>query len=227
MRPAFWSSIVCLAVAVVPPSPAAEGPTAPVTAPDADAAYTRALGKRADAVLDALTLQDPAKAARVRGAVIGQYRDLRRLHDARDANIKSLRDGPHVAQAELDRQIEDERGRTDAEAAALHGRFLARLSADLTPEQVDRVKDVMTYHKLRVTYGGYLEMLPELTPEQKRTVFDLLKEAREEATYAGSAEEKSGVFERYKGRINNYLAAQGYDLKLASKRWAERRGRAK
>ena len=28
---------------------------------------------------------------------------------------------------------------------------------------------------------------------------------------------------KYKGRVNNYLSAQGYDLKLASKEWAERR----
>ena len=30
-----------------------------------------------------------------------------------------------------------------------------------------------------------------------------------------------------KGRVNNYLSAQGYDLKLASKQWAERRKQAK
>jgi hypothetical protein len=75
--------------------------------------------------------------------------------------------------------------------------------------------------------GAYLDTLPELTLAQKQVIFDRLKEARDRAVYAGSAEEKSDVLSKYKGRINNYLSAQGYDLKLAEKRWAERRKKAK
>ena len=37
----------------------------------------------------------------------------------------------------------------------------------------------------------------------------LLKDAREEAMDAGSAKDKTAVFQRYKGRINNYLSKQG------------------
>ena len=68
---------------------------------------------------------------------------------------------------------------------------------------------------------------PELTAEQKRVVFDTLREARDEAVYAGSAEEKTAIFGRYKGRVNNYLSREGYDLKLAAKEWAERRKAAR
>ena len=32
---------------------------------------------------------------------------------------------------------------------------------------------------------------------------------------------------KYKGRINNYLSSEGYDLKKASKEWAERERAAK
>jgi hypothetical protein len=38
----------------------------------------------------------------------------------------------------------------------------------------------------------------------------------------GSAEEKTAVFEKYKGRINNYLSKQGYDLAKASREWNQR-----
>ena len=62
----------------------------------------------------------------------------------------------------------------------------------------------MTYHKLRVTYDAYCEMLPELTAEQKRTIFDLLKEAREQAAYAGSAAEKSGVLDGPRGESTTF-----------------------
>ena len=217
----------CLLASLTIPVLAADGPEASHAPADADPAYTRVLEKRAADVLGALGLDDPAKAARVREAVIAQYRGLRRLHDARDATIASLRAQAGPDKAGLDAQAEAERNRTEAAAAALHGQFVAALAADLAPEQVDRVKDTMTSNKLRVTYDGYLEMLPDLTPEQKRAIFDTLKEARERAAYAGSAEEKSAVFNKFKGRINNDLTAQGYDLKLASKQWAERRNRAK
>ena len=53
-----------------------------------EAAYTRALEKRAADVLDELRLDDRAVADRVRGAIIDQYRGLRGLHDARDAKVR-------------------------------------------------------------------------------------------------------------------------------------------
>jgi hypothetical protein len=39
----------------------------------------------------------------------------------------------------------------------------------------------------------------------------------------GSAKDKHAVFDKTRGRINNYLSKEGYDLKQASKDWAERR----
>ena len=38
----------------------------------------------------------------------------------------------------------------------------------------------------------------------------------------GSSEKKHGVFGKYKGKINNYLSAAGYDMKKESKAWQER-----
>jgi hypothetical protein len=47
-------------------------------------------------------------------------------------------------------------------------------------------------------------------PEANRQkILELLKEAREEAMDGGSAEEKTAVFQRYKGKINNYLSKEG------------------
>ena len=98
----------------------------------------------------------------------------------------------------------------------LHTQYLLKLSALLTPAQVDQIKDGMTYGVVQVTYNSYLDMLPQLTEEQKATLMAYLVEAREIAMDAGSSKEKHGWFGKYKGRINNYLSAQGYDLKGAS-----------
>jgi hypothetical protein len=67
----------------------------------------------------------------------------------------------------------------------------------------------MTYGKVQFTYTGYLNEYPNLSEQNKQKVLELLKEAREEAMDGGSSDEKSAIFNRYKGKINNYLSAQG------------------
>jgi hypothetical protein len=218
----LFSTVACLALAI--PTFAGDAPSAKA---DTEEAYSRVLETRAADILDVLGIDDPAKAARVRETIINQYRTLRTLQDARDGAIRALNARTDLDKTGLAEQINAERVRADAAASAANHRYLAALAVELSPEQVEKVKDKMTYNKLRVTYDAYIDMLPELTPAQKQVIFDRLKEARDRAVYAGSAEEKSDVFNKYKGRINNYLSAQGYDLKLAEKRWAERRKKAK
>jgi hypothetical protein len=214
------ASVVCLA----PQAPGAEADEAD----EADeAAYARAIGKRADDVLVELRLGDRAVADRVRRAIIDEYRGLRALHDARDEKVRQIQAESSIEEAARAGRIGDERASTEAATAALNGRFLAALAKDLAPAQVEAVKDKMTYHKLQVTYDGYLEMLPGLTAGQKEAVFAMLREARDKAVYAGSSEEKAAIFGRYKGRVNNYLSKEGYDLKQAAKEWAERRKAAR
>ena len=207
----YLVSIVCLV------------PQAAGTAKADELAYTKTLEKRADDVLDELKLDDREVAGRVRAAIIDQYRDLRTLHDAGDAKVREIESLADLDKAAKGGRIEAERASTEAASSKLNDRFLATLAGDLTPAQVGTVKDKMTYHKLQVTYQGYLEMLPKLTPGQKEVIFGMLAEARDKAVYAGSAEEKTAIFGRSKGRVNNYLSKEGYDLKLAAKEWAERR----
>ena len=80
----------------------------------------------------------------------------------------------------------------------------------------------MTYRVMPVTYTAYYEMIPALTPEQKRKICEWLKEARELAMDEGSSEDKHKVFGKFKGKINNYLSAEGYDMKKEEKAWQQR-----
>jgi hypothetical protein len=75
----------------------------------------------------------------------------------------------------------------------------------------------MTYGVLPLTFRVYQEMLPNLTAEQKTQIHAWLVEAREHAMDGFTSEEKHAWFGKYKGRINNYLAAAGYDMKQAEK----------
>ena len=85
------------------------------------------------------------------------------------------------------------------------------------------MKDGLTYNVVNVTYTAMLDMIPSLTPVQKEKIYNWLVEAREYAMDAESSEKKHWWFGKYKGRINNYLSAAGYDLKKEGDEWEKRR----
>lgn len=214
-----WPGLVVLAVllALSPASSPAAGP-----AVQDELAYTRTIEKRADDIITTLRLDDEKKIAAMRETLLDHYRALRMWHDANDAKLKELHKRPKDDQA-AGGEIESAK----SSLKTLHDQFIAKLSGHLTAEQVEKVKDKMTYNVVQVTTRAYNDMLPNLTNEQKAYILATLNEAREEAMDAGSSEEKHAVFNRYKGRINNYLSKQGYDLKKASQEWSERQKAAK
>jgi hypothetical protein len=184
-------------------------------APD-ETAYLADISKRADKIVATLNVGDEAKSKQVHGILVEQYKGLRSLHDARKEKLAAA--GEDKAAAE---KIKAD---TAGEVKTLHDGFLANLiTAGLSAQQVDKVKDGLTYNKVHVDYNAFCDMLPNLTDEQKGYIKAQLVEARELAMDGGSSEEKQNIFGKYRGRINNYLSKQGYDLKQASKDWAERR----
>jgi Spy/CpxP family protein refolding chaperone len=165
--------------------------------PQAEANYTKAIEGRTVEILKILALSDTNKIVNVHDIIIAQYRALNAWHDANDAKLKAARtDTNAVAQIRSSLKV-------------LHDEFLEKLGKNLTPEQVDQIKDKMTYGKVQFTYAGYLTQYPDLPEANRQKILELLREAREEAMDGGSAEEKTAVFQRYKGKINNYLSRQG------------------
>ena len=217
MRIRTWSLVFVLACSAPAMSAApAESSDAAAAATDVEAQYTKDLNKRGDDTIAALKLDDAAKAERVKQLVMNQYRSLRTLHDARDAKLKEIGKDDKAA-------IDKAKADTEAAIKPLHDEFVSKLSAELTPEQVEIVKDKMTMGKVKNDFGAFCDMLPDLTDAQKQYILTQLKEAREIAMDKGSAKEKHDVFGKYRGRINNYLSKEGYDLKQATKDWAARR----
>lgn len=159
-----------------------------------EATYSRTLEKRATDILASLQLRDSVAAEKVHDFLIAHYRALRDWHNTNDATVKT-------ASAESVRALTDS-------LRDLHARFLANLSTQLNPAQLEIVKDKMTYNKVKVTYDAYCASHPQLTDTQKAQVLELLKQAREEAMDAGSSDEKNKIFRKYKGRINNYLSGK-------------------
>lgn len=181
----------------------------------ADAAYTRTINQRADKIVATLGITDTNKTVRVRDIIAGQYRNLNKIHEARDAQIKALKDKLGDDKNAANAAIQTVRDETKPKLDKLHGEYLANLSAELSSEQVDKVKDCMTYGVLPLTYGVYLNMYPDLTAEQKGQIKAWMNEARELAMDGSTSDEKHAVFGKYKGKINNYLSKAGYDAKKA------------
>ena len=98
----------------------------------------------------------------------------------------------------------------------------ANLGIYLSHEQIIAIFDAMTYNKVQVTYDAYCDMIPSLTDEEKAQMYAWLCEARDLAIDAESSNKKHEVFNKYKGRINNYLSARGYDITQERKAWEER-----
>ena len=175
--------------------------------------YNRTAEQRADKIVASLALASPTTAARVRDVIARQYVDLHALHAVRDARIAEAKSLPDRAAA----SAVAAKGSIDPQLTALQAAYLARLAEELAPAQIERVKDGMTYGVLPLTFRVYLQMLPELTAAQKDQILAWLAEARELAMTGSTSVEKHAWFGKYKGKINNYLSAAGYDLKQAEK----------
>jgi hypothetical protein len=169
----------------------------PITVAE-EASYSASVQTRAQAALDDLKLTDNVKAERVGKAVISQYRALRAWHDTYDEDLKNLNKNATV-NAQAISEIQTTR-------VDLHSAFLTSLAQDLSDQQIEVVKDRMTYGTVKVTYDEYLRQNPWLSEAQRATILATLKEARELAMDDGSQQEKVATFGKYKGRINNLLA---------------------
>lgn len=163
----------------------------------------------------------PEKTKKVTEIVAKQYRNLSAIQDTRDSQIKLIED---KFEEKDTRQalIRETKIKAKMQENALHRQFIAKLLAEITPEQVTEIKNGMTYNTAHFTYKGYVDLLPELTEEQKKQVRAYLYEAREFAMDAGSSDAKHRIFGDYKGKINNYLSSEGYNLNKAEERQRER-----
>jgi hypothetical protein len=181
------------------------------TAAEIEALYSTSIEYRVTDILKALSLADTAKSNAVHSALVTQYHDMRVRDAAIDTRLKV--DGKEINYANRAEQLA-------AQSKPLHDAFLAKLAANLTPAQVEQVKDLMTYNKVKVTSDAYGAIVSGLTDAEKAKVLELLKAAREEAMDGGNAPEKSEIFQKYKNQINAYLDGQGHDTAKAFADWA-------
>lgn len=166
-----------------------------------DSAYVENIKGRAQKIVDGLQLTDQEKAHTVRNIIANRYFLLNDIHAKYD---KSQQD---ALQAELYKH---------------HFELASALALYLTDEQVDAVKDGMTFGRLKRDYQATQDMIPTLSDFEKQQILIWLKEAREYAMDAADSKGKHYWFDKYRGRTNNWLSARGYDLKKERENWQKR-----
>lgn len=184
-------------------------------------AYRKVLTERAGKIVATLGITDSAQFFRVSEVLVNQYEALGKIHDYADSITKVLQ-ATKPSNESIVGQIKQEENIRDAKLYQQHCSFIAQLQGELNADQVEAVKNGMTYNVLNVTYKAQLEMIPTLKDNEKRQIRTWLLEAREHAMDAASSDKKHAWFGKYKGRINNYLSARGYDLTKERADWTER-----
>lgn len=186
-----------------------------------DPKYVESIVKRSQKIVDKLGVQDAKVAEDVRNVIANRYFTLNDIYEVRDVKVKQIKESGLTGDAKNDALKVAEEVK-DAALYRIHFAFPANLSLFLNEEQIEAVKDGMTYGVLKITYDSHLDMIPSLKKEEKAQIYAWLKEAREFAIDAENSDRKHACFGKYKGRINNYLAKRGYDLKKEREEWYKR-----
>jgi len=166
-----------------------------------DSAYVENIKGRAQKIVDGLQLTDQKQARALRNIIANRYFQLNDIHAKYD---KGQQD---ALQAELYKH---------------HFELASALSVYLNDEQIDAVKDGMTFGRLKRDYQATQDMIPTLSDFEKQQILIWLKEAREFALDAADSKGKHFWFDKYRGRTNNWLSARGYDLKKERDAWMKR-----
>ena len=172
-----------------------------------DPQYVETIKGRAQKIVDGLNLGDANKEENVRNIIANRYFLLNDIH------------------AKYDKKTQE--NALNAELYKHHFELQSALALYLNEEQIDAVKDGMTYGRLKRDYNAQLEMIPSLTDEEKAQILIWLREAREYAMDAADSKGKHFWFDKYRGRTNNWLSARGYDLKKERDAWMKRTEEAK
>ncbi len=189
-------------------------------------AYIKAITARSTKLVAALKIDDQNKAEKVSLVVRDQYSNLNDVYAARDLNIKTIKE-KYTDKVERESALAKETANVEEQTGKLHQAYLKQLAKYLTAAQIEGVKNGMTYGVLPITYKAYQEQILTLTEAQKKQILIWLTEAREKAMDAESSDKKHAMFGKYKGKINNYLSAAGYDLKKEGIEWQKRINAAK
>ncbi len=185
----------------------------PAPAEAADASRSKAEAKAARLV-SALKLDDAEKASRAKAIIADWLVTMGAWRRENDATLKDLWSRWSKARSVVPKDEfpgEVIAHQIDAIYATLkpaYHAFLERLATELSPEQIDTLKETWSRSPgAKRTYNAYLETVPDLTEEQKKVIFDRMQRAREDAMLTDADKEIVNIFKRHKVKVEAYVGS--------------------
>lgn len=176
------------------------------------------LERHIDGLINAAKLEGEASEEKARQIMADHFPRLWAWHELHDAELAALWGQWSEARSTPNKDEAKAAGFTDQIAEVYksfqpqHDRFVKQLSEELTPEQVDAVKDRLTRSPgMMRTYNAYYAVIPEMTEEQKAYILENFKKAREEGMDTSASKEVADIFKKYKVLNEAYINEQGYD----------------
>jgi hypothetical protein len=139
-----------------------------------DADFRKTLHDRSVKIVNTLGLTDSGKYNEVVDLLTDQYFELNKVHDKTKGSIASI-NSLQLAGEEKNSLIKIEEEKKASQLSELHKGFITKLQITLTEEQIEKIKDGMTYRVMPITYTAYHDMIPTLTAEQKEKIYNWLK----------------------------------------------------
>ncbi len=186
-----------------------------------DSAYEKVITERSAKIVNTLNISDSVIYKKVKDQIKNQYFQLSQIHDQYNLAVNDIKKNSSSKDS-INGALLMEVDKKSICLKQLHNHFIVQLAELISATDLDKIKDGMTYNILPLTWHAYTDMLQNLTQEQKSQMYKWLLEARELAMDQGSSEKKHEVFGKYKGKINNYLSAAGYNMKKEGEDWAKR-----
>jgi hypothetical protein len=198
------------------PAPAGNDSAAasPVPAPAGavDDAMRKRIDQKASKLVDALKLADADKAAKVK-AIAGEWLGvMMSWHKANDAELGRLWGEWNKARAVVPKDefpgevIAHQIDGVYASLKPAYEDYVKRLSAELTPEQVEAVKENWSRSPgMTRTYNAYLEIVPDLSDAEKEVIKARMLMAREAAMLTDSDKEIVAIYKRHKVKVEQYV----------------------
>ncbi len=181
-------------------------------AADVDAATQKKIDGKVAKLLKSITLDDADKSARVKTILGNWLVVLSKWHDEHNAELGDLWKQWNAARAVVPKDEfagELIAAKIDGVYASLkpeYQTFQSNLAAELTPEQIDALKEAWSRSPgMKRTYNAYLEIVPDLTEADKKVIHDRMAQAREDAMLTDSDKEIISIFKKQKVKVEEYV----------------------
>ncbi len=181
-------------------------------APAPDAALQKRIDQKVTRLVDTAKVTDPEKVARVKAVGAEWFGALFAWHQVHDKELGALWAEWGKARAVVPKDefpgelIATKIDETYASLKPAYENYITRLSAELSPEQIDAVKEAWSRSPgMKRTYNSYLEIVPDLSDKDKAVILARMNLAREAAMLTDADKEIVNLYKRHKVKVEQYI----------------------